>query len=106
MRGGSIKIGARHFWGRGVFVLVISNINIGFQKWLTLPLNYNISLFFYYIFGSNKSTLVNRRDVFQKQKVILVISCKYVLLNDSLLKSFDSYRVCSKVADYEKEMSM
>ncbi len=45
MRGGSIKIGARHFWGRGVFVLVISNINIGFQKWLTLPLNYNISLF-------------------------------------------------------------
>ncbi len=38
MWGGSIKIGARHFWGRGVFVLGISNINIGFQKLLTLPL--------------------------------------------------------------------
>ncbi len=38
MWGGSIKIGARPFWGRGVFVLVISNINIGFQKLLTLPL--------------------------------------------------------------------
>ncbi len=39
MWGGSIKIGARHFWSRGVFVLVISNINIGFQKLLTLPLS-------------------------------------------------------------------
>ncbi len=38
MWGGSIKIGAGLFWGRGVFVLVISNINIGFQKLLTLPL--------------------------------------------------------------------
>ncbi len=38
MWGGSIKIGARPFWGRGVFVLVISNIDIGFQKSLTLPL--------------------------------------------------------------------
>ncbi len=32
MWGVSIKIGPRPFWGRGVFVLVISNINIGFQK--------------------------------------------------------------------------
>ncbi len=30
---------ARHFWGRDVFVLVISNINIGFQKSLTPPLS-------------------------------------------------------------------
>ncbi len=27
---GSIKIGARPFWSRGVFVLVISNINIAY----------------------------------------------------------------------------
>ncbi len=39
MWGRSIKIGARHFWGRDVFVLVISNINIGFQKSLTLFLS-------------------------------------------------------------------
>ncbi len=39
MWGGAIKIGARPFWGRGVFVLVISNINIGFQKSLTPPLS-------------------------------------------------------------------
>ncbi len=39
MWGGSIKIGARPFWGRSVFVLVISNISIGFKKSLTLPLN-------------------------------------------------------------------
>ncbi len=38
MWGGAIKKGARPFWGRGVFVLVISNINIGFQKLLSLPL--------------------------------------------------------------------
>ncbi len=38
MWGGSIKIGVRPFWGRGVFVFVISNIKIGFQKLLTLPL--------------------------------------------------------------------
>ncbi len=38
MWGGSITIGARPFWGRGVFVLVISNINIGFPKLLTLTL--------------------------------------------------------------------
>ncbi len=38
MWGGAIKIGVRPFSGRGVFVLVISNINIGFQKSLTLPL--------------------------------------------------------------------
>ncbi len=38
MWGGAIKIGVRPFWGRGVFVLVISNINIGFQKSLTPPL--------------------------------------------------------------------
>ncbi len=43
MWGGSIKIGARPFWGRGVFVLVISNINIGFQKSLTPPLNMNFN---------------------------------------------------------------
>ncbi len=35
--GGATKIGAP-FWGKGLFVLVISNINIGFQKLLTLPL--------------------------------------------------------------------
>jgi len=37
--GGAVKIGARPFWGRGLFVLVISNINTGFQKSLTPPLN-------------------------------------------------------------------
>ncbi len=36
--GGAIKIGERPFWGRGVFVLVISNVNIGYQKSLTPPL--------------------------------------------------------------------
>ncbi len=36
--GGAIKIGARPFWCRGVFVLVISNVNIGYQKSLTPPL--------------------------------------------------------------------
>ncbi len=36
--GGAIKIGVRPFWGRGVFVLVISNVNIGYQKLLTPPL--------------------------------------------------------------------
>ncbi len=36
--GAAINIGARPFWGWGVFVLVISNINIGFQKSLTPPL--------------------------------------------------------------------
>ncbi len=41
MWGGAIKIGARPFWGRGVFVLVISNVNIGFQKSLTPPLRHN-----------------------------------------------------------------
>ncbi len=38
MWGGAIKIGVRPFWCWGVFVLVISNINIGFQKLLTLSL--------------------------------------------------------------------
>ncbi len=37
---GAIKIGPIPYKGRGVFVLVISNINIGFQKLLTLPLMY------------------------------------------------------------------
>jgi len=32
-------VGARPFWGRGVYFLVISNINIGFQKSLTPPLS-------------------------------------------------------------------
>ncbi len=41
MWGGAIKIGVRHFWGRGVFILVISNINIGYQKSLTPPLRCN-----------------------------------------------------------------
>ncbi len=50
MWGGSIKIGARPFWGRVMFVLVISNINIGFQKSLTLPLN-AIRKHFVYIFN-------------------------------------------------------
>ncbi len=36
--GGAIKIGAITFWGRVVFVLVISHINIGYQKSLTPPL--------------------------------------------------------------------
>ncbi len=36
--GGAIKIGARPFWGRGVFVFVISNVNIGYHKSLTLSL--------------------------------------------------------------------
>ncbi len=36
--GGAIKIGARPFWGRAVFVLVILNMNIGYQKLLTPPL--------------------------------------------------------------------
>ncbi len=44
MWGGSIRIRARPFWGRGVFVFVISNINIGFQKLLTLPLRDNIKI--------------------------------------------------------------
>ncbi len=39
MWGGSIKTGARHFWDRSMFVLVISNIHISFHKLLTLPLN-------------------------------------------------------------------
>ncbi len=39
MWGRSIKSGARVFWGRGVYVLEISNINFGFQKLLTLPLS-------------------------------------------------------------------
>ncbi len=34
----SYKNGARPFWGRGVFILVISNVNIGYQKSLTPPL--------------------------------------------------------------------
>ncbi len=39
MWGGAIKIGTRPYKGRGVFVLVISNINIGFQKSLTTSLS-------------------------------------------------------------------
>ncbi len=34
--GGDIKIGARSCWGMGVFVLVLSNINIVWQKSLKL----------------------------------------------------------------------
>ncbi len=49
--GGAIKIGARPFWGRGMFVLVISNINIGFQKSLTPPLTTHM------FFGSDRSTM-------------------------------------------------
>ncbi len=37
--GGDIKIGARSCWGMGVFVLVLSNINIVWQKSLSAPLN-------------------------------------------------------------------
>ncbi len=33
--GRAIKIEARPFWGRGVFVLVFSNVNIGLHKLLT-----------------------------------------------------------------------
>ncbi|XP_073718967.1 protein NLRC3-like isoform X2 [Misgurnus anguillicaudatus] len=36
---GSIKRRSRFYWGRGVFVSVISNINIGFQTSWTLPFN-------------------------------------------------------------------
>ncbi len=36
---GAIKIGVRPFWGGGVFFFVISNINIGYQKSFTPPLN-------------------------------------------------------------------
>ncbi len=45
--GGSIKTGARPFWGKGVFVLVISNINIGFQKSFTLPLTTSENVIIY-----------------------------------------------------------
>ncbi len=60
--GGAIKIGARPFWGRGVFVLVISNINIGFQKSLTTPLtNLRITLLKYLILDNiNENTTVHR----------------------------------------------
>ncbi len=50
MWGGAIKIGAGPFWGRGVFVLVISNINIGFQKSLSLPLKSSFFFFFFQCF--------------------------------------------------------
>ncbi len=62
MWGGAIKIGARPFWGRGVFVLVISNINIGFQKSLTTPLtNLSITLLKYLILDNiNENTTVHR----------------------------------------------
>ncbi len=46
-----IKIGARPFWGRGVFILVISNINIGLQKSLTPPLTFPSLIFDTYTFG-------------------------------------------------------
>ncbi len=36
--GGDFKIGARSCWGMGVFVLVLSNINIVWQKSLGAPL--------------------------------------------------------------------
>ncbi len=36
---GDIKIGARFCWGMGVFVLVLSNINIVWRKLLSAPLN-------------------------------------------------------------------
>ncbi len=49
---GSIKIRARPFWGRGVFVLVISNINIGFQKSLTLSLIFSV----YFLHSIDRST--------------------------------------------------
>ncbi len=62
MWGGAIKIGARPFWGRGVFVLVISNINIGFQKSLTTPLtNLSITLLKYLILDNiNENTTVHQ----------------------------------------------
>ncbi len=37
--GGDIKIGVSSCWGMGVFVLVLSNINIVWQKSLSAPLN-------------------------------------------------------------------
>ncbi len=37
--GGDIKIGARSYWAMGVFVLVLSNINIVWQKSLSAPLS-------------------------------------------------------------------
>ncbi len=47
--GGAIKIGSRPFWGRGVFVLVISNINIGYQKSLTTPFNKLLRNIYFYL---------------------------------------------------------
>ncbi len=38
--GGDIKIGARSYWAMCVFVLVLSNINIVWQKSLSAPLTY------------------------------------------------------------------
>ncbi len=39
MWGGDIKIGARSYWALAVFVLVLSNINIVWQKLLSAPLS-------------------------------------------------------------------
>ncbi len=61
MWGGAIKIGARSYKGRGVFVLVISNINIGFQKSLTPPLMYYFCMRYCYHYDSNN--LYNYLDI-------------------------------------------
>ncbi len=47
--GGDFKIRARSCWGMGVFVLVLSNINIVWQKSLSEPLIY-LACFFAFLF--------------------------------------------------------
>ncbi len=41
------------FWGRVMFDLMISNVNIGFQKFLTLPLSiiFKTCFFFFFFVG-------------------------------------------------------
>ncbi len=46
MWGGDIKIGARSYWAMGMFVLVLSNINIIWQKSLSAPLSGGLDLVF------------------------------------------------------------
>ncbi len=59
--GGAIKIGARPYKGWGVFVLVISNINIGFQKSLSPPLMHYFCMRYCYHYDSKN--LYNYLDI-------------------------------------------
>ncbi len=52
--GGDIKKGARPYWCRGMFVLVISNVNFGYQKSLNPPLK---------LFRRKKNTNNNITDI-------------------------------------------